>query len=148
MKNMRLIATALAALAASPAHAEGRGPTGRWLDAAHHIDLSDLPDNSEAIGRLNYAKEACNPGRPYPPRPGYDGCMRSYGFKFVPDTPAQIAAKEAERKEAAAAQQRAEMGAIIANGLNNLAQDVHRQLNPPRCNGSIYPGGNFNMTCY
>jgi hypothetical protein len=137
---MLLAATALAALAASSAHAEDGNSTGRWLDTARHIDISDLPDNSEAVGRLNYAKEACNPGRPSSVRPGYDKCMRSYGFKFIFDTPTQIAAREKGIQD----ERNREMGRMIGNALLGAAQSMQQHS----CNGTVNPGGNFNMNCY
>jgi hypothetical protein len=135
---MKIVIPAAALLASGAGVQAGELPgqtSGQWLDTVHHLNVTGMPDNSEAVAHLNYARTICDPehvkGSNLPARPGYRECMKAHGFVFIPGTPAQIAAKEAARKEAAAAQQRAEMGAIIANGLNNLAQDVHRQLNPP-----------------
>ena len=49
-------ALALSAPAVPSAHAE---PTGQWMDTHHHIALGDLPDSSELVARLEYAKHDC-----------------------------------------------------------------------------------------
>jgi hypothetical protein len=93
--------SALAFMAAAPvgAHAEfALNTPGQWLDIKHHVALGSLPDGNEYAARAEYAKIVCHAGTGTAsgeqPTRGYDACMRTQGFVFVPDSPAQIAARK------------------------------------------------------
>jgi hypothetical protein len=49
------------------------------MDTIHRIDLDNLPDSSEPVARLSYAKQACKPTYPAA-GPKYMSCMRKNGF--------------------------------------------------------------------
>ncbi len=147
MKRTLLIAaTALALSAPAVPHAHAGQLSyddvpGHFLDTRHQIDMKFLPDSSEAVARLNYAKIACGAtteiSAPL-------SCMKSHGFVWRSDTAGEIAAREkakqGERNVAAAH--------IFGQALIGIANDLNRpQPQPQHCNGFIYRGGDINMNC-
>ena len=134
--------SALALMVAAPvgAHAEyAANASGNWMDVRHHLALGDLPDSSEPVARLNYAKAACRErtGSVAGVRvgPGYGACMRTQGFVCVPDSAAQIAArkKPIERTQPPVV--------VIAPAPPAI------DFMPHGCNGFIGGGGGFSMNC-
>jgi hypothetical protein len=149
VKTLFLATAAFAALVlVAPignAHAADR--SGQWMDVRHHLALGNLPESSEAIARLVYAKADCRAkvgGVAGPiPSAGF-ACLKAEGFVWLPDSPAQIAAQEKARQD----QQNRETGYAIGQAMLGVAADLNRpQPQPQRCNGNLYNGGNFNMTC-
>jgi hypothetical protein len=150
---LKIVITAIALLT-SVASANAWYKTGRWMDTIHHLDLTKVPEVSEPIARLDYAKGVCHNktktiedpqgSQDVPTSPAVEGrfysCMRAQGFVFVPDSPPEIAAREKARQDA----QMRETGRLIGNAMIDLG----RQLQPHGCNGMVYPAGNFNMNCY
>ena len=137
MKRTLLVAAtalALSAPAVPRAHAE---PTGQWMDTRHQIALGDLPDSSELVARLGYAKHACrvktgqSPGMP---TPATLACLKVAGFIWVYDSPAQIAA----RKKAT---ERVQPQVVIEPAPPAI------DFMPHGCNGFIGGGGGFSMNC-
>lgn len=137
----RLVIASIAALACSAAHAEVAANTpGQWINVRNRIALGDLADSSEPIARLEYAKHvtcgAYNTGAAYyPANAPYVVCMKTQGFVYVFDSPAQIAArkKTIERAQPPVV--------IIAPAPPAI------DFQPHGCNGYIGGGGNFNMNC-
>jgi hypothetical protein len=139
----------IAALACSAAHAESAANTpGQWMDARNRMALSDLPESSEPIARLNYAKHvtcgAYNTGAAYSPANSpYMVCMKTQGFVYVFDSPAQIAAREKAVEQAVSDAQMRASGYALGQAMINIGQS----LQPHGCHGMVMPAGNFNMQC-
>jgi hypothetical protein len=142
MKLRSIIAAALFAGVSAPAFAYDQ-PAGQWMDVRNHIALGALPDNSESVARLNYAKTVCHAREGTvaggPVTAGYDSCMKAQGFVFAFDTPAQIAA----RRRAADNERMRAAGYAIGQALTTAGQ----QMQPHYCNGNVMAGGAFNMQC-
>jgi hypothetical protein len=119
------------------------GVIGQWMDVRNHLALNALPDSNEHVARLNYAKAVCHArlgaGAPGQVIPGYAACLKAQGFVFIPDGPAQIAARE---KAAQDAQMRAS-GYALGQALINAGQ----AMQPHYCNGNVMASGSFNMQC-
>jgi hypothetical protein len=118
---------------------------GQWMDTRHHLALGAMPENSEAIARLNYAKHgACgayNTGAAdYAPTSPYAVCMRGQGFTYVYDSPAQVAARN---KAVNDANMRAS-GYALGQALISAGQ----AMQPHGCNGQVQPNGYFSTQCY
>lgn len=143
MKRTLLIAAttlALSAPAVPHAHAGQLSyddAPGHFLDARHQIDMKFLPDSSEAVARLNYAKIACGATTEIA---ASLPCMKSHGFVWRSDTAGEIAARN---KAAEAARWRA-AGAQLGQALIDVGQSMNQRHN---CNGFIGGGGSFNMNC-
>ena len=156
MKLTLLIAAtaiALSAPAVPHAHAEYvlHAP-GQWVDTRHHLALGGLADDNEHVARLGYAMIACHAktGTSVGEQPtrGYDACMRTEGFVFAPESPAQLTERNKAQQDAQNRAQRIAVG----QALSGMADDLNRELNRPRpqpqsCNGSISGGGYVDMTC-
>ena len=105
MKRTLLVAAtalALSAPAVPHAHAEYALHTpGQWIDTRHHLVLNDLPDSSEYVAHWSYARTVCHVKTgatvSEQPTPGYAECMKAEGVAFVPDSPAQIVARQKRR---------------------------------------------------
>ena len=134
-----ILAAGLIVALALPAHAGASydDAPGHWLDARQHLDMKYLPESSEAIGRLNYAKISCGGTSEVSANLG---CMKANGFVWLADSPAQIAAR---KKAAQDAQMRAS-GYAIGQALIQAGQ----AMQPHSCNGMVMPAGNFSMQCY
>jgi hypothetical protein len=138
--NRIFTAAALALALSAPAQAVEWNSTGQWLDTRRHIVADDA--------HLGYAKAICHAREGTwtggPTGPGYGPCMKSQGFAFVVDTPAQTAARErAEQSERNIAAAHA-----VGQALIGIANDLNRpQPQPQHCNGFIYRGGDINMNC-
>jgi hypothetical protein len=83
----------------------------QWVDTRNGIALGSLPQSSEYIARLNYARIECRArlGTPAgmilsvdnPLTAPFLACMQPKGYALVRSTPAEIAAAQAARDAAA-----------------------------------------------
>ena len=137
----RFLTTAAFMLAlGAPAYAVEANSTGQWLDTHRHIVADDA--------HLVYAKAVCHAREGTwvggPVGPGYGQCMKAQGFAFIVDTPAQITA----RQQAAQREQMRAAGYAIGQALIDASNSMNQpRQQPQRCNGNIYRGGNFDMSC-
>lgn len=137
MKGLLLAAAAFAlTLGAANAGSYDDAP-GHFLDARHQIDMKFLPDSSEAVARLNYAKIACGAtteiSAPL-------GCMKSHGFVWRSDTAGEIAARTKANQDA----RNIETLHAIGQALTGVAA----AMQPHGCNGHVQPNGYFTTQCY
>jgi hypothetical protein len=145
----RLLIGSIAATERLAAHAQfvAVNTPGQWMDVRNRIALSDLPDSSEPIARLNYAKAVCHVREGTvigeQPKAGYLPCLKAQGFVFLPDSPAQIAAHKKAAEQAVSDAQMRASGYALSQALINIGQS----LQPHGCHGMVMPAGNFNMQC-
>jgi hypothetical protein len=114
---------------------------GEWMDVIHHLALNSVP-GGEPIARLNYAKTICG-GRTEDlkvPLNKYLGCMKAQGFVFVPDSAAQIAARNKAAQDARNIETMHAIGGALI--------DAAAAMQPHGCNGQIQPSGGFHTNCY
>ena len=108
------------------------------MDTHHQIALGDLPDSSERVARLEYAKHDCrvktgqSPGSI--PTPASFACLKAAGFIWVYDSAAEIAA----RKKTV---ERVQPQVVIVPAPPAI------DFTPHGCNGFIGGGGGFSMNC-
>jgi hypothetical protein len=124
----------------APAYAEliGNDVPGNWIDVRHHLSMHNLPANSEAVAALEYAQITCRAPRGTPLKiasPHYFGCLKAKGYVFIPDSAAEIAARQKviERAQPPVV--------IIAPAPPAI------DFQPHGCNGFIGGGGGFSMNC-
>ena len=104
-------------------------------------------NGNEADARLAYAKIVCRArlgveaGASVIP-PGYGACLKSQGFVWISDSPAQIAAREKANQDARNRAMLHELG----NALIGTAQAINESQVRHNCSGSINRG-NIDMTC-
>lgn len=133
----KVLLAAVATLACASAHADG--PPGHWVDVRNQMSLENMPEGSEPVARLGYAKDACNSrGTTAATADVYHVCMRARGFVFVVDSQAQIVARQ---KAASDAEWRA-AGSIVSQAVGQLTTAI---TNPPptRCLPHV-----LQMNCY
>jgi hypothetical protein len=151
-----LLAAAFGALSAAPALAELHESSndGHWTDVRRHMSLEFMSDNSDTAARLVYARDNCRTKRDAiggsidARNTTFFACMKTQGYVFIFDTPTQVAAKQKAEQDARNRAQRIAVG----QALSGFEDDLNRELNRPRpqsqrCNGNLYNGGSFNMTC-
>ena len=144
MKKLLLAAVALLACA----EARADGPLGQWMDVRNRIALGAMPEDSEPIARLLYAKAVCRAktgqvAGEMPTRADF-ACLKAEGFVWVYDTPPQIAAHNAARQRAADAEALRVLGGAVGQAFRQAGE----AMSPPGCSGHVQPGGYFNMHCY
>jgi hypothetical protein len=138
----RLAALALTAAILTPVSVNA-DDAGRWMDTRNHIMFGDLPESSEAVARLQYAKAVCHQregtqmGDPITAR--YMPCMKGQGFVWLNDSPAQIATREKAVKDAQWRGMLSDLGDALAQGA---------AARPRNCTGSVFMGGHFTVQCY
>jgi hypothetical protein len=150
MKRTLLVAaTALALSAPAVPHAHAAeltvGAPAQVIDIHRHtIVMNGSADDA----RFEYARIICRarfgleaglaPGSVLPH--GYVACLKSQGFVWIPDSSAQIAARN---KAAEDARWRA-AGQAFGQVLIDAGQSMNQRHN---CNGFIGGGGGFSMNC-
>jgi hypothetical protein len=140
MNRLPAIALAAALFAPVAAHADN----GQWLDTRNRIAPGGLPESSEAIARLQFAKVSCHQhegtemGAAVTAR--YMPCMKSQGFVWIADSPTQIATRE---KAAQDARNRETLHAI-----GGALIDAGAALQPHGCNGYVQRNGYFSTQCF
>jgi hypothetical protein len=136
----RFAAIALAAVVLTPiaAHADN----GQWMDTRHHLALGNLPDSSEPIARLTYAKADCRAktGAGQIPTPADLACLKAEGFVWLPDSPAQIAARNKAAQDARNIETMHAIGGVLL--------DAAAAMQPHGCNGHVQPNGYFSTQCF
>jgi hypothetical protein len=136
----RFTAIALAAVVLTPiaAHADD----GQWMDTRHHLALGNLPDSSEPIARLAYAKADCRAktGAGQILTRADADCLKAEGFVWLPDSPAQIAARDKAVHDAAARETLHAIGGVLL--------DAAAAMQPHGCNGHVQPNGYFSTQCF
>jgi hypothetical protein len=142
----KLLLATVAMLACAEARADG--PPGQWMDVRNRIALGAMPEDSEPIARLLYAKALCRAktgqvAGEMPTRADF-ACLKAEGFVWVYDTPAQVAARTAARQRAADAETMRVVGAAVGQAFRQAGE----AMSPPGCSGHVQPGGYFNMQCY
>jgi hypothetical protein len=121
-KMRKLITTAVVILSISNAHA------GQWLDTNNHIALGGLPDNSEPIARLLYAKAACRARTGVPMggqiTPAYTACMRAQGFVFSGENSEVVIARQRAAAEAAQDAQLRALGSAVGKAFTDYGNEI------------------------
>jgi hypothetical protein len=137
---MKLRTILLTACTLASSHAYAADAPGRWMDTRNHILFGDLPEGSEPVARLQYAKVICHQregtqmGGTVTAR--FMPCMKSQGFAWLPDSPAEIAAREKAIKDAQWRDMLGDLGQALLDS------------QPRRCSGRISPNGSFHTECW
>jgi hypothetical protein len=146
MNRLASLALAAALLAPVAAYADD----GHWVDVRRHMSLENSPNGSDAIARLDYAKDICRSRTGIPKaahtdgaaqvKPAWTACMKAQDYVWLWDSAAQVAAnRKAEQDERNRETLHAIGGALI---------DAAQAMQPHGCNGHVQPNGYFSTQCF